>query len=108
VHGEKEAQDALSAAHALFDGGADKNTIPTTEIALEEFDINIVELLERTGLITSRSEGRRLIEQGGVKVNSLKVLSNQQIITRNDLVDGQIILQKGKKIFHRVVINSGS
>jgi tyrosyl-tRNA synthetase len=63
--------------------------------------MNIIDLLSRTGLIASRGEGRRLIEQGGVRVNERKVEGFDCIV---ESVGNQVLIQKGKKVFHRVKV----
>ena len=106
VHGEEEAVKAQEAARALFSGGAEGGSIPTTEIPAAEFGdgIDILTLLTKTGLISSRSEGRRLIQQNGVKLNDEKVDSFDLKVDLSYVKEGKIKLQKGKKIFHYVVI----
>lgn len=106
VHGEEEAVKAQEAARALFSGGAEGGSIPTTEIPAGEFGdgIDILTLLTKTGLISSRSEGRRLIQQNGVKLNDEKVDSFDLKVDLSYVKEGKIKLQKGKKIFHYVVI----
>lgn len=106
VHGEEEAQKALEAAKALFAGGAQGGSIPSTNISTSEIGegINIIELLERCALIPSRGEGRRLIAQGGVKINSEKIENHEKLVTLSDFIDNEIMIQKGKKVFHKVII----
>ena len=106
VHGKEEAVKAQEAARALFSGGAEGGSIPTTEIPAAEFGdgMDILTLLTKTGLISSRSEGRRLIQQNGVKLNDEKVDSFDLKVDLSYVKEGKIKLQKGKKIFHYVVI----
>jgi tyrosyl-tRNA synthetase len=82
------------------------DSMPCTGIPAADIGggINIIALLEKCALIQTRSEGRRLIEQGGLKLNESKVSSYDQSIQAADFKDGYIMLQKGKKIFHRVKI----
>ncbi|MCL2499725.1 MAG: tyrosine--tRNA ligase [Defluviitaleaceae bacterium] len=105
VHGEEEAQKAQSAAKALFAGGSgETESIPCTDISRTEAEegINIVVLLEKMGLIKSRSEARQLIAQGGIKVNEQKADNHELIIKADDFgPDGFLLIQKGKKIYHR-------
>lgn len=107
VHGEEEAKKALEAARALFAGGAHGGSIPTTEIEKSDIEkgIPIIELLEKAALIPSRGEGRRLITQGGIKVNDEKVEAFDKVITADDFKDGELMIQKGKKVFHKVILN---
>jgi len=104
VHGEDEAKKALEASKALFAGGGDLENMPTTEISIESINkgINIIELLDFVKIIPSRSEGRRLIKDGAIKLNNKKIESFEYIVNKNDFVDGFIKIQKGKKIFLRV------
>lgn len=104
VHGEEEAIKAQKAAKALFAGGADEGSIPTTEMEKSIFEdgIGIIDLLRDTGLIKTNSEGRRLIEQGGVTIDDIKVESNDKKITLDDFNDGKILIRKGKKVYHQV------
>ncbi len=107
VHGEEEAKKADTAAKALFAGGAKGGSVPTTEITKDELGdgLQIIEVLEKCKLIPSRGEGRRLIQQGGVKVNEEKVTDIGTVITAQMCDDdGVIMIQKGKKTFHQLKI----
>ena len=66
-------------------------------------DINIIDLLVESKLVSSKSEARRLIEQNGISLNQEKINSVEQVITDNDLSDNSLILQKGKKVFLKVI-----
>lgn len=106
VHGEEEAQKALTASHALFAGGSDDSNMPTTEIpaeSLSEGVIDIVDLMIACGLAPSRREARRLIQQGGVLVNDEKVLSTEFNVTSEQLKSG-VKIRKGKKTYHKAVL----
>lgn len=104
IHGEEEAKKAQDAARALFAGGAEGGSIPTTEIPASKFGdgMDIITLLSECGLIASKSEGRRLVQQNGLKLNDEKVTAFDYIVTSNDIKDGKIKIQKGKKVFHHV------
>ena len=104
IHGEEEAKKAQDAARALFAGGAESGSIPTTEIPASKFGdgMDILTLLSECGLIASKSEGRRLVQQNGLKLNDEKVTAFDYIVTSNDIKDGKIKIQKGKKVFHHV------
>ncbi len=107
VHGEEEAQKAQDGARALFGSGGNTENMPSTELAaseLTEGKINILDLLLKTGLAASKGEGRRLIQQGGVTVNEEKVPDFTKDFTEADFPDGQLIIKKGKKVFHKVVL----
>ena len=107
VHGEEEAKKADTAAKSLFAGGAKGGSVPTTEITKEELGegLQIIEVLEKCKLIPSRGEGRRLVQQGGVKVNEEKVTDISTVITAEMCdEDGIIMIQKGKKTFHQLKV----
>ena len=98
VHGEEEAKKAQSAAEAVFGGGNDNSNMPTTAITKDEAkEINILDLMLKAGLIPSKGEGRRLVQQGGVSVNGNKVSDIAQNICESDYEDGCVIIKKGKK-----------
>ena len=106
VHGEEEAKKALEASHALFAGGGDDSNMPTTE--LEEGEVpaegfNIMDLMVRCNLVSSKSEARRLIQQGGVSVDGEKVSDIGLCFDASKLKEG-IKIKKGKKVFHRAII----
>ncbi|MGI6698331.1 MAG: tyrosine--tRNA ligase [Clostridia bacterium] len=104
VHGEKEALKAQAAARALFSNGSGLEAAPTTEISGEEMQqgINILDLLMKTGLTTSRGEGRRLVQQGGLYIGEERVNDTDLVITEKSFSDGTLILRKGKKVYHLV------
>ena len=107
VHGEEEAKKADTAAKSLFAGGAKGGSVPTTEITKDELGegLQIIEVLEKCKLIPSRGEGRRLVQQGGVRVNEEKVTDIGTVITAEMCdEDGIIMLQKGKKTFHQLKV----
>ena len=106
VHGEEEAVKARNATEALFGGGGDSESVPTTEVSKEQLDagINIVDLLVMTGLASSKGEDRRLITQGGVMVEDTKVESIDHTVGTADFTDGRLIIKKGKKTYHRIKI----
>lgn len=105
VHGEEEATKALEAARALFANGGKSADMPTTymEKARLEEGIDFISLLVETGLVATRSEGRRLITQGGASVNDVKETAFDRVYTTADLdADGSLIIKKGKKGYHQV------
>ena len=106
VHGEEEAQKAEASAKALFaQGGSDEN-MPTTELTeaqLADGKIAILDLMQACGLIPSKGEGRRLIQQGGVMLGERKVESIDEAVTEAQLREG-VKIRKGKKVFHRALL----
>ena len=107
VHGREEAEKALEASHALFSGDGDDSNMPTTTLTgdeLTENAINIIDLALRCGLAKSKSELRRLIQQGGLFLNGEAVSDIGLCVTRDQLSDG-VKLRKGKKVFHKAILS---
>ena len=104
VHGSEEAIKARDAARAIFSGG-DSANMPATELdpAAVGEGINVIDLLLACGLVPSRGEGRRLIQQGGVMLDGNKVASIDETVSAAALQNG-VVIKKGKKIFHRALV----
>ena len=104
VHGQEEATKATQATRALFEGGAQDGSIPTTELGADDFKegMDILSLLQKTKMVASNSEGRRLVTQGGIRVDGEKVSGIDFQITLDSFKDDSLMLQRGKKTFHRV------
>lgn len=104
VHGEEEALKAQEAARALFSGGDAGGSIPTTEVSKIELGegIDLLTLMQKAELIPTRSEGRRLIMQGGVRVNEVVELDVNKKLIPSDFINGEMMIKKGKKSFHRI------
>ncbi len=107
VHGEEEAKKAQEASRALFAGGVSGGSIPTTNMDKSNFEngFNILDILVSLKLAPSKSEARRLVQQGGIKVNDIKIENIEHNITIKDFYENKILIQKGKKVFHQVEIN---
>ena len=108
VHGKEEADKAQNAAKALFGGGGDNANMPATELTTDSFgdgEIGIMNLLVACGLAPSKGEARRLVQQGGVSVNDQKVTDIDQKYGCELFLGEGVIIKKGKKVFHRVVMN---
>ena len=106
VHGQEEADKAQTAAKALFGGGADDSDMPTTALTAEQLtdgSIAILDLLLACKLAPSKSEARRLVQQGGVFVNDEKVPTIDVKFTADDLKAG-LKIRKGKKVFHKATL----
>ena len=106
VHGEEEAQKAESAAKSLFMGGGDSENVPSTEIPAADFEgegKGLVTLLKEIGLVSSNSDGFRTIEQGGITLNGEKVTDKKLSVTSDLFNDGELLIRKGKKKFHKVI-----
>ncbi|BES66001.1 tyrosine--tRNA ligase [Gottschalkiaceae bacterium SANA] len=106
VHGEEAATKAREAARALFAGGSDKTDMPTTQMDAARFEegIGLLALLTELGLTASNGEARRLVQQGGVTMNDVKMTDFRHTVVQADFVDGELILKKGKKKFHRITL----
>ena len=106
VHGEEEAVKAQEAARALFSNGANTDNMPTTVLAAEDFTdgkIGIIDILVKANLAKSRGEARRLVEQGGVSLDDVKVASIDVAVEETKLDDGGfVIVKKGKKAFQKI------
>ena len=106
VHGEEEAAKAQEGARALFGSGANTANMPTTQLSAEDFtdgQIAVLDLLLKTGLIPSKGEGRRLIQQGGLTVADEKVTDINKTFSQADFENG-LVIKKGKKVFHKAVL----
>lgn len=98
VHGEEEANKSLQAARNLFAGVGDDSTMPSIELELED-EVNLLDLLVKAKLATSKSEARRLVEQGGISIDGEKKTNPNELIKISD----SIKIKKGKKIFLKVI-----
>lgn len=106
VHSPEEAQKAMETARSLFGGGADAENMPATVLdaaLLGENGIGILDLLVAAGLVPSKGEGRRLVQQGGVALDGEKVSDPMAMISRERLESG-IVVKKGKKVYHKVSV----
>ena len=101
VHGEEEAKKAQEGARALFSGGADTAHMPTTELT-EEGTIDLITMPIKAGLVPTRSEGRRAIEQGGVSIDGEKITDIKHTVSKDTLTGDGVVLKRGKKKFNRV------
>ncbi len=107
VHGEEKAQKAQEAARALFAGSGSSENMPFVELPKDAFTDGKIQLLDvmlRAGLIKSKGEGRRLIQQGGVSLQEEKISDPLYMISADAFADGDLILKKGKKVFYRVTL----
>ncbi len=106
VHGEEEAKKAQESARALFAGGAAAE-MPTAELSdadLADGSIDILSIVQKSGLCASRSEARRNVEQGGVSVDGEIVKDIKAVYTKEQLSGDGIVVKRGKKNFRRVVV----
>jgi tyrosyl-tRNA synthetase len=107
IHGEENAKKAQDAERALFAEGGSGDNIPTVTMLAADFDdgINILELYMKAGLIPSKGEGRRLMQQNGIKIKGEAVTDFNRMITLDDFEDQKLLLQKGKKSFKQITID---
>ena len=106
VHGEEEAAKAQATARAIFSGAGDSENMPSTEVPvdmLEDDSVNIVDLMLLAGLVKSKSEARKLIQQKGVSLGGEPVGSHEDRVTRAQLEEGAIV-RKGKKVFRKFLL----
>lgn len=106
VHGEQAAAEAQQAAEALFGGAGEGGSIPVTEMTEAQWKAapQLLDIMIACGLTKSRGEGRRLITQGGVLLNGEKVTDEFRALAEEDLTDGEAMIKKGKKVFHKILI----
>ena len=96
VHGKEEADKSLSAAKALFSGNGVSENMPSETLPNSEYPI--LDLLVESKLCSSKSEARRLVEQGGVSIDSNKISDINQVIN----ISNGVVIKKGKKTFLKV------
>ena len=108
IHGEEEAQKAQDTARALFTTGGDIENMPSTELSADDFTdgkITVQDVLVKCKLCPSKGEAKRLIQQGGVLVDDVKVTDMFASLTDEDFSKGYVVIKKGKKVFHKAVLN---
>ena len=106
VHGEEEAKKAEASAKALFSGAGTSDNMPTTELSdgdLTDGSIDIMSLLVKTGLCSSKSDARRNIQQGGVSVDGAKVTDIGRSFSTDELKNG-VVIWRGKKNSNKVIL----
>ena len=106
VHGEEEAKKAEAASKALFAGGANTDNAPTVTISAEDLQdgaIDILSAMVKAEMVSSRSEARRAVEQGGVTVDGEKITDIKHTFTEEVLKEG-VLIKKGKKVFKKVMM----
>lgn len=102
VHGEEEAKKAEDAAKALFAGGADMSNVPTVAITKEDLGKTLLDVLATTKIVPSKKEGRRLIEQGGLSINGVKVEDVNRLLGEEDFEDNVALIKRGKKNYNKI------
>ena len=107
VHGEEEAVKAQTAAKALFSGQGSLENMPSYQLKEEDFTdgaIDLLAVLQKSGLASSRSEARRNVEQGGVSVNGTQVKDIKASFTKDDFGGDGMVVKRGKKNFMKVTL----
>jgi tyrosyl-tRNA synthetase len=106
THGVDAAHAAQNAARALFEGAGELVGVPETAMPQVRFTagVPVIDLLVETGLATSKSAARRLIQQGGASLNGTRVTNLEALVTSADLHDRALLLRAGRKHYHRVVV----
>ena len=107
IHGEEEALKAQEGARALFSKGVDTDNMPTTALSDADFTddaISVLDLLTKCGLIGSKGEGKRLIQQGGISVDDAKVTDMFATIAKSQFEKGYVVVKKGKKVHHKATL----
>ena len=102
VHGEEEAKKAQDAANALFSGGADMSNVPTVTVSRDVLGTSLLDVLANNKIVPSKSEGRRLIQQGGLSINGEKVAEVARALTEEDFKDGSALIKRGKKNYNKI------
>lgn len=108
VHGEEEAKKAQDGARALFSGAGNTDNMPEVKISADDFNdgtILLSDIMIKAGLVKSKGECRRLIEQGGVSVDDIKVTDVFKSLSDADFDKGYVIIKKGKKVYYKAVLN---
>ena len=106
IHGKEEAEKALEGARAAFSGGGNKDAMPTANLSLSKLNdgIGIIDLFAEAGLASTKSDARRLVEQGGAFINEEKISDIKALIGKEKL-DNEMILRAGKKRFMRIIFS---
>ncbi|EHO77814.1 tyrosine--tRNA ligase [Fusobacterium ulcerans] len=104
IHGEEEALKAKTAAEALFGGGQDMSNVPSVEIEESALGTGLVDFLVEKGILKTKSEGRRLVQQNGLNIGDSKVTDFAMPITKELFTDGEFLVKIGKKKYHKVVL----
>ena len=106
IHGEEEAVKAQEAAKALFGGAGNSADMPTATLKDEDLtdgSIDILSILVKSGLVPTRNEGRRAVEQGGVSVDGEKVTDIKAVYTKEQMTGDGLVVKRGKKNFRKVI-----
>lgn len=110
VHGEEEANKADKAESAFFTGAIDDvDSLPSVELKNEDLTddkIDLLSILVKSKLCSSKSDARRNVEQGGIAVNQEKVTDASKVYTKDEIINDKMVIKKGKKSFIRIIISA--
>ncbi len=108
IHGEAAATDAQNTAKSLFAGGQSDENMPTTSFTQDDFvngEMSVLDMLTKSSLCASKSEARRLVMQGGISIDDVKVSDpNAKVLAKTIEENGHIVVKKGKKVFHKITL----
>ena len=104
VHGEAAADQAKQAAEALFGGNGNLDNVPTATIGADAIGQKLIDVLVSAAILPSKSEGRRLIVQGGLTIGDAKVTDADLLLTADHFENGSVLIRRGKKQYHRLLI----
>lgn len=104
IHGQDEAEKAQQAAEALFGGAGNLDNVPTVAIAADKLGTKLLDILAGTGVVASKSDGRRLVQQGGLYIGDAKVTDPDFVLTTDLFENNSLLIRKGKKNYHRIII----
>lgn len=103
VHGEDAARSAKASAEAVF-GGSGGGEVPAVVIERDGLGKKLIDTLARAGVVASKSEGKRLVVQGGLTLNGTRVTDVDASLSEEDFTDGTALIRKGKKKFYRLIL----
>lgn len=104
IHGKEEAAKAQQAAEALFGGSGALDNAPTVTVPASVLGTKLLDVLSSSGIVSSKSEGRRLIQQGGLYIGDITVADPDFLFTADLLDNSTLLIRKGKKNYHRIVV----
>lgn len=106
VRGQADADIALEATKSLFGDGTNLDNVPTFTYTIDQINTkNIVDIVTDTKLCSSKSESRRMVENGGININGEKCVDIKYVLSKNDLNNGYCLIRKGKKNYIKIEIN---
>jgi len=104
IHGQEVAEKAQQAAEALFGGTGALDNAPTLTITSEILGSKAIDVLTDNGIVSSKSEGRRLIQQGGLSIGDIKVTDLDFLLTADLFENNSLLIRKGKKTYYRIIV----